>query len=94
MYFDLDEICEYSIEEINGKNTGIVIDKDQGGPSVTNTISKIAQKLNVDQIIYRDSLGIWDFWSKKTGFVSLAKSPGKPLTDIDEAIESARKITN
>ncbi len=80
----------YHIIEIDGKKVAVIIDKDTTGyMSVTNNIDNICQELGVDYTIYRDSEGIWDFWSVKTGFKSLALH-GQPNTNMDSAIEVAK----
>ncbi len=80
----------YHIIKIDGKNIAIIIDKDaKGYMSVTNNIGNICQELGVEGAIYRDSEGVWDFWSKKTGFKSLALH-GQPNRNMDSAIEVAK----
>ena len=80
----------YYITEIQGKKVGVVIDKDTPGyMSVTNNIDKVCSDIGVKYVIYRDSEGVWDFWSEKLGFKSLALH-GIPTTNIDTAIEVAK----
>ncbi len=76
----------YRKELLNNKEIGIVIDKDiTGYLSVTNNIENICDEINVEACIYRDSQNIYDFWSKKSGFVSLAVE-GEATNDIDIAL--------
>ena len=80
----------YYIIEIQGKKVGIVIDKDTSGyMSVTNNIDRVCDEIGAESIIYRDSEGVWDYWSEKMGFKSLALH-GIPATNIDTAIEVAK----
>ena len=80
----------YHIIEIKGKKVGVVIDKDTAGyMSVTNNIDGVCGDIGVDQVIYRDSDGVWDFWSEKTGFKSLALN-GEPTYNMDSAIDIAK----
>lgn len=79
----------------------IVIDNDlEGSRSVTNDIDEIHIELNkkfenddapIDNIIYRDSMGVWDLWNKSKGFISLSLH-GKSNRNMDTAIEYAKYI--
>lgn len=92
-YRDGKTCCEYKYkycEEIPGIKLGIVVDLDSGGRSVTNFIESVANQIGVDKIVYRDSMGIWDFWNIKIGFMSL--SGDEPCKDLKEAIENLKKI--
>ena len=77
------------VQEINNKKVGLVIDRDIGGASVTNSIEKVAKENDVEYIIYRDTLGNYDYWSVKDGFKSLALN-GIPTKDLDDAISIAK----
>ena len=80
----------YQIIEIAGAKVGLVIDKDTTGyMSVTNNIDEVCKEIGVENVIYRDSEGVWDFWSDNRGFVSLAKD-GVPSYNMDTAIEIAK----
>jgi len=80
----------YHIIEIDGKKVAVIIDKDTTGyMSVTNNIDNVCKDIGVSNAIYRDSEGIWDFWSNKTGFKSLALH-GTPTINMDTAIEVAK----
>ena len=80
----------YHVIEIKGEKVGVVIDLDRSGyMSVTNNIDRVCDEIGVKSVIYRDSEGIWDFWSKRTGFKSLANH-GAPTTNMDTAIEIAK----
>ena len=86
---------EWRIHWIGGKRVAIVLDLDRGGQSVTNGIDKIAEDLHVDRIIYRDSMGQWDYWERGRGFFPLAVVPeGKedaiPCPTMDLAVEIAK----
>lgn len=80
----------YYIIEIKGEKVGVVIDKDISGfMSVTNNIDNVCSEIGVKSVIYRDSEGVWDFWSEQMGFKSLALH-GTPTTNLDTAIEVAK----
>jgi hypothetical protein len=84
---------EWKIQWIENKRVGIVIDLNLGGRSVTNSILTIAKELVVDNIIYRDSEGNWDFWSKRLGFRPLGGVEDAKLVScrtLPEAIETAK----
>jgi len=80
----------YHFVEIEGHNVAVVIDKSDrvACPSVTNAIEMVSKELGVDKIVYRDTLGDWDFWSIDDGFRPLGEN-GKPTKDMDRALELA-----
>jgi len=78
------------IKMLNDKKVAIIIDNDAGGRTVTNDIDNIAKQLNVNYIIYQDTMHIWDFWSKDRGFATLALS-GEATRDKDTAIAVAMR---
>lgn len=68
-------------------NKGIMGDNDTpGSRSVTNSIEDIAEELNVKNIIYKDSMGVFDFWNIEKGFISLSYN-GTVSKDILTAID-------
>jgi hypothetical protein len=80
---------KYSIVNINNFKVGIVIDNNKGAfMSVTNNIENIAQELEVEHLIYKDSDGIFDYWGKDIGFRSLA-SQGHDTTQLMQALNFA-----
>lgn len=82
----------YKIVIIEKRPIAIVIDEgeDCDCPSVTNAIELVADELKVYDIVYRDSLGTWDYWSKTYGFYPLGKD-GQAVKDMDLAIERFKK---
>lgn len=81
---------EYTIEVIGGRNVAMVIDRDSGSMSVTNGIDRVLESIGADCAIYRDSLGVYDFYSVDLGYKTLAMG-GVPTMDIDAAIFIAKK---
>lgn len=79
------------------QRVAIVIDLDlEWSTSVTNAIDSVADHLFVDHIVYRDSMGVWDYWSRDHGFGSLSHIPSGgedfvPTKDLKTAIGVARK---
>lgn len=74
---------------INEKNVAIVIDKDKGDyMSVTNNVENIANELQVDFLIYCDSMEIFDIWIKDVGYRSLSHQ-GQPTKELNKAIQIA-----
>lgn len=76
--------------EINGKEVAIMIDKDLGNISLTNSIDEVAKIENVKFVIYKDSMGNFDYWDSENGFKSLAKN-GIPSQNEELAIEIAKE---
>lgn len=89
------------LREANTLPYFVVIDNDlEGSDSVTNDMDEIHLELNkntdgedvvVDNIVYRDSMGVWDLWNKEKGFISLSLH-GKSNRNMDTAIEYAKYI--
>jgi len=81
----------YRIIHIGNRRVGVVIDESDGCacPSVTNAVEMVAKEIGVEHIVYRDTMGNWDYWDKK-GFAPLAQN-GKPTKDMDKAIEVAKE---
>ena len=75
-------------QTINGKKVAIIVDNNDGDITVTNNISNIAKRINIDYIIYQDTMGVWDFWSRGRGFGTLALN-GEVTRDMDTAIAVA-----
>ena len=82
----------YKIVIIEKRPIAIVIDEGEecDCPSVTNAIELVADELKVYDIVYRDSLGTWDYWSKTNGFYPLGKD-GEAVKDMDLAIARTKK---
>ena len=93
MHTDNHLVYDYSLLLVCGKIVGLVEDLAHEescvvAPSVTNRIYDIAEEIGVESIIYKDSMGHWDFWSKQRGFLTLAQN-GIPCKGTMEAIERA-----
>lgn len=77
------------IDDIPYSSVWIGEDPDlHGHPSLTNSVSDLADDVGADHIIYRDSMGNWDGWEKEKGFYSLAEQ-GKPTREMVRAIALA-----
>ena len=86
---------KWRVHWIGSCRVAVVVDLDKGGRSVTNAIDDIADVLGVDHIVYCDSMGQWDYWDRKRGFLPLAVVPeGKkdpiPCPTMDLALEIAK----
>lgn len=73
---------------ISNKEVALMVDLNLGNKSLTNGIDEVAEQENVNIIIYKDSDGTIDMWSKEKGFQSLAEKD-VPTTDMNKAIEIA-----
>lgn len=81
---------KYTIRNINDKKVAIVHDNDKEEfMSVTNNIENIADDLDVKRIIYRDSDGVYDYWSRQIGFRSLSHQ-GNQTVELRKALKIAK----
>lgn len=77
------------VSEIPYSSVWLGIDPDLGDhPSLTNSISDLADHIGADHIIYRDSMRNWDGWSRRDGFYSLAVN-GKTVDSSSKAVAVA-----
>lgn len=78
------------LTNINGVDIAIMQDLNMGSISLTNSIDEVAKKENVANIVYLDSMNIWDFWNKEDGFKTLAVN-GVATTNLEIALEQVKK---
>ncbi len=78
----------YRIIKIAAHDVGLVIDNGTGR-SVTNSTDAICDEINVNFIIYRDTVGNWDMYDNAKGFLTLALH-GTPTVNMDTAVEVAK----
>ncbi|MBD3822968.1 MAG: hypothetical protein IE916_00470 [Epsilonproteobacteria bacterium] len=56
---------------------------------ITNDIEEVSKDLDIDKIIYKDSMDLWSYWSRETSYRSLAKNGEEPK-ELEIAIEVAK----
>jgi len=72
---------DYQMDVIRGYNVIAIQDLDQGNMSVTNDMEQVVNYIehleNIDTndflVVYQDSTGQWDGWSKNSSFIALRK---------------------
>lgn len=84
----LDPDYQYHSIVIAGVKVGVVIDSGKGR-SVTNAADDVCKEIGVEHIIYRDTIGNWDFYDINGGFKPLAMH-GTPTISMDTAIDVAK----